>query len=105
VTGIDVMAKEVEIARKLAADEDLRSVEFHLMDAMQRGFPDASFDLVVGGAAPHQLQLDRALPGIARVLTSDGRAMFHEPLGHNPAINRYRRRTAELRASNEGLYG
>jgi len=35
------------------------------------------------------------------VLRDDGSAMFVEPLGHNPLINLYRRRTPQLRTPDE----
>jgi SAM-dependent methyltransferase len=38
---------------------------------------------------------------LARTLRPGGSALFYEPLGHNPAINLYRRLTPELRTEDE----
>jgi hypothetical protein len=38
---------------------------------------------------------------VSRVLREDGEAVFYEPLGHNPLINLYRRRTPDLRSEDE----
>jgi hypothetical protein len=35
------------------------------------------------------------------VLRPGGRAIFYEPMGHNPLINRFRQRTPELRTPDE----
>ena len=49
----------------------------------------------------HHLELDRAYAELARVLPPGGSAIFVEPLGHNPLINLYRRRTPTLRTPDE----
>jgi SAM-dependent methyltransferase len=38
---------------------------------------------------------------IQRVLRPAGRAIFLEPMGHNPLINRFRQRTPEMRTPDE----
>jgi hypothetical protein len=51
----------------------------------------------------HQLtgDLSLACSEIARVLRPGGPAIFVEPLGHNPLINAYRKRTPALRTVDE----
>jgi SAM-dependent methyltransferase len=71
------------------------------MDAQNLTFPDESFDVVLGGAILHHLELNKALMTIRRVLKAGGSAIFIEPLGHNPAINFYRRRTPQMRTEDE----
>jgi SAM-dependent methyltransferase len=71
------------------------------MNAATIGDTDERFDLVCATGVLHHVPLGRALPGIARVLRPDGRALFVEPLGHNPAINLYRRRTPSIRTADE----
>ena len=64
-------------------------------------FPSGLFDRVCGSGILHHLDLSRALPEISRVLKPGGRAIFIEPLGHNPIINWYRRRTPGMRTADE----
>jgi len=101
VRGIDISPVAIEQARSAAAANGLPDAEFLAMDAEALDFPDDSFDLVYGSAIVHHLDLSRALPEIARVLRPSGRAVFIEPLGHNPAINLYRRLTPGLRTPDE----
>ena len=102
VTGIDISPVAIE---KAAAEAEQRGVaertDFRVMDAEALDFPADSFGLVCGTGILHHLDLDRAYGEIARVLRPDGRAVFVEPLGHNPAINLYRRRTPDLRTEDE----
>jgi hypothetical protein len=42
-----------------------------------------------------------ALAEMSRILKPNGAAVFLEPLGHNPIINRYRKRTPEMRSPDE----
>jgi SAM-dependent methyltransferase len=64
-------------------------------------FGDEDFDMVCGTGILHHLDLGRAVGEIHRVLKPGGSAFFIEPLGHNPAINAYRRRTPEMRSVDE----
>ena len=63
--------------------------------------PSASFDLVFGSGILHHLILEKALCEIRRVLRPGGKAIFFEPLGHNPLINLYRNRTPQARTVDE----
>jgi SAM-dependent methyltransferase len=100
ITGIDISRSGVEHARAEAARVGL-DTEFRVMDAEDLDFPDNTFAAVSGKGILHHLNLDRALTEIGRVLTPAGRAVFIEPLGHNPFINWYRRRTPEARTPDE----
>jgi SAM-dependent methyltransferase len=100
VTGIDI--SEVAIARaSAAAGRWLPDSRFLVMDAEQLEFADDSFDLVYGSAIIHHLDLARALREVARVLRPTGKAIFIEPMGHNPIINLYRRLTPKARTPDE----
>ena len=101
VHGIDISPVAIEQARASATAEGLDRFEFTVGDAESLDFPDDSFDLVFGSAIVHHLEIDRALRDVARVLRPEGRALFIEPLGHNPLINLYRSRTPELRTPDE----
>jgi SAM-dependent methyltransferase len=102
VTAIDISPATVEQARRNAEALGVADrMDLRVMDAEELDFPDASFDVVCASAVIHHLDLDRAIPEVVRVLRPGGRAVFAEPLGHNPLINRYRRRTPEMRTPDE----
>ena len=56
----------------------------------------APFDAVLGKQILHHLDLGVAIPEIVRVLRPGGRAVFLEPLIHNPLLEGYRRLTPHL---------
>ena len=102
VHGIDISPVAVDLARARAACEPPGgAVTFSVMDAEALDLPADSVDVVCGTSILHHLDLGRAYAEVARVLRSDGRAVFLEPLGHNPAINAYRRLTPRLRTEDE----
>jgi SAM-dependent methyltransferase len=102
VVGIDLSPVAIEQATERGREEGLEDrLTFRVMDAENLEFPDASFDVVCGSGILHHLDLGRAYSEIARVLVPSGIGVFEEPLGHNPAINAYRRRTPEMRTVDE----
>jgi len=100
VIGVDISPVAIELARKNASARGL-DIRFSVMNAESLDFPDGSFDIVCGTGILHHLDLARSLGEIRRVLKVGGRAVFVEPLGHNPIINWYRRRTPNLRSVDE----
>jgi len=102
VNGIDISPVAIELARETALRQPGgERTTFDVMDAEHLAFPDASFDLVCGTSIIHHLDVDRAYGEVARVLKPGGIAVFLEALGHNPAINGYRRLTPALRTEDE----
>lgn len=102
VVGIDISRVGLDLAAKRAKAEGVSDrTEFMLMNAEELSFADASFDLIVGTGILHHLDLEKSYAELARVLKPGGVAVFSEPLGHNPLINWYRRRTPHLRTSDE----
>ena len=102
VTGIDISSEAIRQAEERAREEGLSGrVRFAVMNAEELDLPAASVDLVCGTGILHHLDLDAALAEVARVLRPGGRAVFLEPLGHNPLINLYRKRTPNLRTADE----
>jgi SAM-dependent methyltransferase len=99
VTGIDISDVAIDKARERAGGA--ANARFLTMDAEAMTFADASFDLVYGRGILHHLDLARSLAEIARVLRPGGIAAFCEPMGHNPILNAYRRRTPDLRSADE----
>jgi SAM-dependent methyltransferase len=102
VLGIDISPVAIEQARERAELAGCpASTRFEVMDAERLVPRDDTFDLCCGSAILHHLDLDRAFAELARTLRPAGSALFYEPLGHNPAINLYRRATPELRTTDE----
>ncbi len=101
VAGIDISDEAIRRATEKAEREGLADASFRVMNAEALSFADESFDLICGIAILHHLALPPAFGELARTLRPDGRAVFIEPLGHNPLINLYRRLTPELRTRDE----
>jgi ubiquinone/menaquinone biosynthesis C-methylase UbiE len=102
VTAIDISDEAIEETRRRVAEAGfLNQTDLIRMNAEELDFPDGSFDLVVGRAILHHLDLEKSYASIARVLKPGGAAIFLEPLAHNPLINLYRRFTPHLRTEDE----
>lgn len=99
--GIDISDQAIDIARQSAASQGLTNCEFTVMDAEKTTFPDNEFDVVFGRGILHHLDLGKCFPEIARILRPGGKAIFTEPLGHNPALNLFRKMTPHLRTPDE----
>jgi SAM-dependent methyltransferase len=67
------------------------------MDAEKLRFPANSFDIVFCGGVLHHLDIERAYQELSRVLRPEGEIICGEPLGYNPLIKWYRRRTPQMR--------
>ncbi|MDQ3950241.1 MAG: methyltransferase domain-containing protein [Gemmatimonadota bacterium] len=100
VTGIDLSEVAIDQARDAARAQGL-DIEYRVMNAEAMTFDDRSFDLICGSGILHHLDLESAYRELARTLRPGGIAVFAEPLGHNPAINAYRRLTPGLRTPDE----
>ncbi len=101
ITGIDISDVAIQQAKDAASRRGLDNVTFQVDNAEDMNLPTASFDLVFGAGILHHLVLEKALGEIRRVLRPGGKAIFFEPLGHNPLINLYRNRTPEARTVDE----
>lgn len=101
VVGIDISEVGIEQANLKAQALELENITFSVMDAEAMDFDDESFDVVCGSAILHHLDMETALSEIVRVLVPDGRAIFIEPMGYNPAINLFRRLTPRYRVEDE----
>jgi len=102
IAGIDISDAEIAQAWRTAREGGYdEQVDFRAGDAHATGFPDDSFDLIVGSAILHHLDVSRALAELRRVLAPAGRAVFLEPLAHNPLLRLGRRLTPSARTADE----
>jgi ubiquinone/menaquinone biosynthesis C-methylase UbiE len=102
VVGIDVSDAEIERARERVREQGIEDrCTFLAADAHAMEFPDDSFDVIVGDSILHHLELRRALLEIRRVLRPGGRAVFLEPLWHNPLLRLGRALTPSARTPDE----
>lgn len=98
VYGMDISEESLKTASKRLNDSGLGvRASFQVMDAEGLAFGDEMFDVIVCSGVLHHLDMERAYPELSRVLKADGKVICIEALGHNPLIQRYRRRTPHLR--------
>lgn len=100
VVGIDISDVAISQSAAKAKSENL-VIDFRRMNAEQLEFDDNTFDIIVGSAILHHLDLDKAYSELHRCLKPGGKAVFIEPTGHNPLINCYRKMTPKLRTVDE----
>jgi len=101
ITGIDIASVAIDQANQQAQELGVKNVTFKMMNAENLVFADDSFDLICGTGVLHHLDLEKAYAELSRALKPSGKAVFREPLGHNPFINAYRRLTPRLRTEDE----
>jgi len=87
VCACDVSPKAVQFMRHLVnlygvADR----VTVYESPVERMPFASGEFDLMHGEAVLHHISLPPAAPEIRRVLKPGGRAVFKDPLGHNPIL-------------------
>jgi len=78
-----------------------RRVKILQMCAEELDFPDEMFDFVFGHSMLHHTDLELVRTQVYRVLKPGGKAVFLEPLGHNLAVNLFRKFTPGRRTSTE----
>lgn len=101
VEGIDISRQAVDAGNHEIAARGINNVRLSVQNAEAMNFADGTFDFVFGSGILHHLDYDKAMAELRRVLKPGGVVLFTEPLGHNPAIEFYRRRTPEARTPDE----
>jgi SAM-dependent methyltransferase len=102
VVAVDLSPIAIEEAREVARQAGVEDhIDFRVMNAEQLTLDPASFDFVCGLGVLHHLDIAAALREITRVMKPTARAVFVEPMGHNPVINAYRNRTPAQRTPDE----
>lgn len=97
ISSIDI--SDICIAKMRS--KGLKNTKFICCDAHKTDFEDASFSLVCGRGILHHLNLDLIIEEIKRLIKSDGKMIFGEPLSANPFINLYRKITPRIRTKDE----
>lgn len=102
ICGFDISAAEIARAGESAVRRGYAErVEFITADAHHMPYLDRSFDVVIGNAILHHLDLERALAELRRVLRPGGQAVFREPLADNPFLKLGRAITPAARTPDE----
>lgn len=100
VHGIDISDYAINHLSEEAKTQGL-SIDYRVMNAEEMTYPDDMFDTIYGSGILHHLDLDKAYSSIADKLKPTGKAVFIEPLGHNPLINGFRNKTPDIRTEDE----
>jgi SAM-dependent methyltransferase len=100
VVGVDVSERMLAAARELAGQHGVE-IETRLVSSARIPAADGEFDLVYGNGVLHHVDLDTAVPELARVMGPQARGCFIEPLPYNPVINVYRRMADQVRTVDE----
>lgn len=88
VTGIDLSEPSLQIAKERARHEGVQDkIVFLKMDCETMDFDNNSFDIIFDGGTFSSLDLNKALPELARILKPDGILIGIETFGHNPFTN------------------
>jgi len=102
VCAFDISPNAVEVTRRALGTAKLTDrCSVDVMPAEKLTYPAESFDMAVGFAIIHHLDLVKALAELHRVLKPGGVAWFAEPLATNPLIQIYRKLTPQFRTSDE----
>ena len=102
VCAFDISPQAAEnTKRTLAVENLLDRCSVEVMPAERLLYEPASFDIAVGFAILHHLDLVKALAELHRVLKPGGVAYFAEPLATNPLIRIYRKLTPQFRTADE----
>jgi SAM-dependent methyltransferase len=100
VSAFDISGEAIRETRNRLAAHGYEC-DLAQMGAEGLTYEDEAFDVAVGFAIIHHLEIESALRELYRVLKPGGVALFAEPLGTNPLINWYRRRTPQFRTEDE----
>jgi len=100
VTGIDISSEAIKKA-EISARNKCQKIKFLVDNAEHTSLSNKSFDLIIGRSILHHLDLRSSYTELSRLIKSDGKVVFLEPLGHNPLINLFRRFTPKLRTEDE----
>jgi SAM-dependent methyltransferase len=100
VDAIDISPKSVENQQLIAGQLELK-INSMVMDAHHLDLPSDEYDIVYGNAILHHLNLQEAIPEIARVLKPGGKAVFRDVMSGNVFLRAFRYATPFWRTPDE----
>ena len=100
ITGIDISEVSISKAKEKFSNSNSK-VELLVDNCERTSFNNNKFDIVYGLGILHHLQFSKCIKEISRILKTDGKLLFIEPLGTNPLINFYRFLTPKSRSKDE----
>ena len=102
VYAFDISPESVRNLVKTARNAGLAErIHASVMPAETLAYPEGMFDLVLGVAILHHTDVSLVEQEIQRVLKPGGRAIFVEPLAHNPFLRLFRVLTPNRRTPTE----
>jgi len=102
VWAFDISDEAVKKTKQMSIRHNIEDrIHVEQMAAESLKYKDNEFDIVLGNAILHHLDIDIASKEIHRVLKPGGKAYFLEPLGYNPLINLFRKLTPNMRTKDE----
>ncbi len=101
VSASDISAEALSLTRERNKEFIPGQLDVQQMDASNLPYNDQSFDLVVGVSILHHIDISKAAIEVSRVLKPGGKAVFIEPLAHNPVSNMWRRLSPSARTQAE----
>lgn len=94
VCGIDISKELLKLAGEQAERQGFnKHIHFARMAAEDLAFNNDYFDMVIGSAILHHTNIELTLHSIHRVLKTDGRAIFIEPMNENIILKIWRKLT------------
>jgi SAM-dependent methyltransferase len=102
VTARDLSPGMIDVARRLSRRFGVEGrMSFDAGPGESLPYAEEAFDAVFGHDVVHHMEIPRAMAEVKRVLRPGGIAVFAEPLGHNPILNRFRDLSPETRTPDE----
>jgi len=102
VHAFDISSEAVKSTKDFLARKNLgKDCLIEVKSAESIDYQDNTYDIVLGFAILHHLDLDKTIPEIHRVLKPSGIAIFAEPLEGNPFLRLYRKLTPQYRTPDE----
>jgi 2-polyprenyl-3-methyl-5-hydroxy-6-metoxy-1,4-benzoquinol methylase len=87
VSAFDISPVSIAVARRRAELHGVDDrIEFVVSEAERLPYDAGRFEVAVGRAVLHHLEVAQAGPELHRVLCDGGKAAFSEPMGTNPVI-------------------
>lgn len=102
VCAVDISPKMISLVKNNANIKGYKkSIHSKTMTSEKLDYKNNYFDFVYGNGVLHHVDIELTLEEVKRVLKPNGKAIFIEPLGHNPVINVYRRIADKVRTPTE----